>query len=117
MPTYTCGELLAMGDYLVKQKRVPEKVLEAYKPSEFKKRYLLFGGIYNYVLPKDLDWHEEQEKTRVKRIAHRDVKKIFSTLNTIVDEKVSEFLMAMNVKRSGEGRFRKYDAEYTTLDF
>ena len=54
------------------------------------------------------------DKKREVAIANCDTRKILMNLNAIEDEMVSHFLMAMDVRRSGEGGATTYDTKFVS---
>ena len=114
MPTYTCDELLAAGDYLLKRGRVTDDMTELYSPDEIKKRYNDFGGIIRHALPDSVTILGDIYKKSELAVGNCDAKGIISNLNTIEDEMVSSFVMAMVVQRSGLERFRNFNTTFVS---
>ena len=87
-----------------------------YGAEEIKKRYGKFGGTIRHVLPTSISKLKEMYDKRELAIANCDAKGIMMNLNAIVDEKVSSFLMAMDVRRSGERKLRTYDTTFISVE-
>ena len=116
MPTYTCDELLAAGDYLMKQSHFPKAMKDLYSPVKIAKRHDEFGGIFRHVLPSSVKVLQDYYEKRRLAIDNCNAKDILSNRNSIEDETVSSFVMAMIVERSGEGRFRNYKTDFVSVD-
>ena len=116
MPIYTRDELLAAGDYLLKQSHFPEAMKDLYSPLNIAKRHDEFGGIFRHVLPTSVKSLETYYKKRQLAIDNCNAKEILSNRYSIEGERVSSFVLAMIVVKSGEGRFSKYAIDFVSVD-
>ena len=116
MPTYTCEELQAAGDYLLKRECVPNDMMKLYGPDQIKKRHHDFGGIYRHVLPSSINSLTTYYAIRRMAMDLCDAKGILSNANTIEDDIVSISIMATIGERSGLGRFIEFKTEFDSVD-
>lgn len=116
MPTYTCDELLAVGNYLAQQTSFPRDMLVEYSRERILDRFVEFGGIFRHVLPSKLSLLKKIRAQSAKAMANCDARKLMSSGDDIEDEHVSSFLMQMNVTRDGPERFEEFTTEFVSLE-
>ena len=116
MPTYVCDELLAAGNYLLKENCVPDNMNALYSAKEIEKRHTEFGGIIRHVLPTSIEDLDGFRENRRLAIGNCNAREIMSSINTIEDGQVSSYIMAMDVERSGPNRFKKLKTVFISPD-
>jgi hypothetical protein len=114
MPCLELDELLAIGEYLLNNDKIPVEMHDLYSQEKIKERFNEYGGIYRHVFPYNESYLFEIARQKISSINDLTNKKIESMLlnPNIEDQTISDFLLQYKVLKEGDDSFENYSVEF-----
>jgi hypothetical protein len=104
MPVWTKDDLITAGQYLLKNKDVPNQLEEYYSSDSIAARFNEYNGIFRHVLPIQIEQIHNLTKERKRAIQEADIKSILNVVD-LDPLSVSHYLMIYDVNPNSNIHF------------